>query len=74
MVKLALVAETRPGLVAESVYPAPAIPTVRLLKVAIPFCGAAVNVPARLVPPVRVSVTGSVAVVTTVPLLSSTAT
>ena len=74
MVKLVLVAGARPGLVAESVYPAPAAFTLRLLKVATPFRGVAVNVPARPVPPVRVSVTGSVALATTFPLLSSTAT
>jgi hypothetical protein len=52
----------------------PAVLTVRLLKVATPFCGAAVKVPARPVPPTRASVTGLVAEVTGFPLLSSTAT
>ena len=71
MVKLVLVAEVRLGLLADRVY-VPAVLTVRLLKVATPFCGVAVNAPARPVPPTRASVTGLVAVVTTVPLLSST--
>ena len=44
----------------------------RLLNVATPFRGVAVRVPPRPVPPTRASVTGLVAVVTTVPLLSST--
>jgi hypothetical protein len=74
MVKLMLVVEARLGPLATSVYPLPAVFTVRLLKVATPFRGAAVNVPARLVPPVSESVTGSAAVVTTFPVLSSTAT
>jgi hypothetical protein len=46
--------------------------TERLLKVATPFWGVTVSVPPRPVPPTRASVTGFVAVVTTVPLLSST--
>jgi len=55
MVKLVLVAEVRLGLLADRVY-VPAVLTVRLLKVATPFCGVAVNVPARPVPPTRASV------------------
>ena len=74
MVKLALVAEVRFGLVADSVYPLPAVLTVRLLKVAMPFCGVTVSVPARPVPPVRETVTGLVAEVTVFPLASSTVT
>jgi hypothetical protein len=74
IVKLALVAEVRFGLVAESVYPLPAVLTVRLLKVATPFWGMAVSVPARPVPPARESVTGFVAEVTVFPLASSTVT
>jgi hypothetical protein len=73
MVKLVLVAEVRLGLLADRVY-VPAVPTLRLLNVATPFCGVAVNVPARPVPPTRASVTGLVAEVTGFPLLSSTAT
>jgi hypothetical protein len=73
MVKPALAAEVRLGLLADRVY-VPAVLTVRLLKVATPFCGVAVNVPARPVPPTRASVTGLVAEVTGFPLLSSTAT
>jgi hypothetical protein len=73
MVKLVLVAEVRLGLLADRVY-VPAVLTVRLLKVATPFCGAAVKVPARPVPAARASVTGLVAEVTGFPLLSSTAT
>ena len=71
MVKPALVAEVRLGLLADRVY-VPAVLMVRLLKVATPFCGVAVNVPARPVPPTRASVTGFAAVVTTLPLPSST--
>ena len=48
--------------------------TLRLLKVAMPFFGMTLNVPARPVPPTRVSVTGLTAVVTVFPLLSSTTT
>jgi hypothetical protein len=73
MVKLVLVAEVRLGLLADRVY-VPAALTVRVLKVATPFCGVAVNVPARPEPPTRASVTGLVAEVTGFPLLSSTAT
>jgi hypothetical protein len=73
MVKLVLVAEVRLGLLPDRVY-VPAVLTVRVLKVATPFCGVAVNVPARPVPPTRASVTGLVAEVTGFPLLSSTAT
>jgi hypothetical protein len=71
MVKPALVAEVRLGLLADRVY-VPAVLMVRLLKVATPFCGVSVNVPARPVPPTRASVTGFVAVVITLPLPSST--
>ena len=73
MVKLVLVAEVRLGLLADRVY-VPAVLAVRLLKVAAPFCGVAVSVPPRPVPPTRASVTGLVAEVTGFPLLSSTAT
>jgi hypothetical protein len=73
MVKLVLVAEVRLGLLADRVY-VPAALTLRLLKVATPFCGVAVNVPAKPVPPTRVSVHALVAEVTGFPLLSSTAT
>jgi hypothetical protein len=73
MVKLVLVAEVRLGLLADRVS-VPAVLTVRLLKVATPFCGVAVNVPPRPVPPTRASVIGLVAEVTGFPLLSSTAT
>jgi hypothetical protein len=73
MVKLVLVAEVRLGLVADSVY-APALLTVRLLKVATPFWGVTVRVPPSPVPLVSASVTGLVAVVTVFPLLSSIAT
>ena len=73
MVKLVLVAEVRLGLLADRVY-VPAVLTVRLLKVATPFCGVAVKVPARPVPPTRATVTGLVAEVTGFPFLSSTAT
>ena len=74
IVKLALVAEVRLGLVADRVYPLLAVPTVRLLKVATPFFGVTVNVPPRPVPPTRVSVIGLVAEVTVFPLAFSTAT
>src|ERR1700748_3079636 len=47
---------------------------LRLLKVAAPFCGVAVNVPVRPVPPLSARVTGLVAVVTVLPLLSCTTT
>jgi hypothetical protein len=73
MVKLVLVAEVRLGLLADRVY-VPAVLTLRLLNVATPFCGVAVNVPAKPVPPTRVSVHALVAEVTGFPLLSSTAT
>jgi hypothetical protein len=73
MVKLLLAAGVRPALVAARVK-VPALPTLRFLKVAMPFCGVAVNVPPRPVPPPRASVTGLVAVVTVFPLLSCTAT
>jgi hypothetical protein len=45
-----------------------------LLKVATPFCGVTVSVPARPVPLVRATVTGLVALVKALPLASSTAT
>ena len=45
-----------------------------MLKAATPFVGTAVSVPERPVPPTRASVIGLVAVVTGLPLLSSTAT
>ena len=45
-----------------------------MLKVAMPFCGLTVSVPARPVPPARASVTGSAAVGTGLPSLSSTTT
>jgi hypothetical protein len=73
MVKPALIADVRFGLAAESVK-VPALLAVRLLKVAIPFCGVAVSVPVRPVPPARVRETGLVAVGTGFPLLSSTTT
>jgi hypothetical protein len=73
IVKLLLVACVRPVLVADRVK-VPAPPTLRALKVAMPFCGVAVNVPAKPVPPPRASVTGLVAAVTVLPLLSSIAT
>src|SRR5580658_610605 len=73
MVKLLLVAEVRPALVADRVK-VPALPTLRLAKVATPFCGVAVNVPAKPVPPPSASVTGLVAVVTVLPLLSCSTT
>ena len=47
---------------------------LRLLKVAMPFSGLAVNVPSRPLPPIRARVTGLAAAVTTFPLLSSTTT
>src|ERR1700761_6454477 len=47
---------------------------LRLLKVATPFCGVAVNVPVRPVPPLSARVTGLVAVVTVLPLLSCSTT
>ena len=75
MVKLMLVVEARAGLLATSVYPLPAVLTVRLLKVAMPFCGVAVHcAPCSPAEDTRVSVTGFVAVVAAFPLLSSTAT
>ena len=53
MVKLVLVAEVRLALLADRVY-VPAVPTVRLLKVATPFCGVAVSVPPEgQVPPYK---------------------
>ena len=48
--------------------------TLSVLNVATPFCGVTVSVPARPVPLVRASVTGLVAAVTVLPLLSSIAT
>ena len=75
MVKLMLVVEARVGLLATNVYPLPAVLTVRLLKVAMPFCGVAVHcAPCPPAADTRVSVTGFVAVVAAFPLLSSTAT
>ena len=72
---LVLVAEVSPGLVADSVYPIPAVLTVRLLKVAMPFWGVMLGVPPRPVaPPERLSLIGFVAEETTFPLASSTAT
>ena len=73
MVKLLLVAEVRPVLLAVSVY-VPAVLSERLLKVATPFCGVAVSVPERPEPVVRAIVTAFDAVVTGFPLLSSTTT
>jgi hypothetical protein len=75
IVKLVLVAEVSPGLVADIVYPIPAVLTIRLVKVAMPFWGTTVNVPARpVVLPERLSLTGFVADETRFPLTSSTAT
>ena len=74
-VKLALVAEARAALVAERVYPLPAVPMVRLLKVAMPFLAAMVSVPPKFVlTPARLSLTGLLAEETMLPLASSTAT
>jgi hypothetical protein len=73
MVKPVLLAAVRAGLFADSVY-VPALLTERLLNVATPFCGVAVSVPASPVPPTSATVTGLVAFVTTLPLLSSTKT
>src|SRR5271154_4403836 len=73
MVKLLLVAEVRPVLVADSVY-VPAVLSERLLKVATPFCGVAVSVPERPEPVVSETVTAFTALVTGLPLLSSTTT
>ena len=72
--KLALVAELRFGLPADRVYPLPAVLTLRSLKVAMPFCGVAVSVPPKPLPPARARVIGLVAADTTLPLTSSTAT
>jgi hypothetical protein len=73
MVKFVLIADVRFGLVAERVK-VPAVLALRLLKVAMPFCGVAVSVPVRPVPVVRATVTGLVADGTGFPLLSSTTT
>ena len=63
MVKLVLVVEARPGLLATSVYPLPAALTDRLLKVAMPFCGVPVHgAPCSPAQDIRASVTGFVAV------------
>ena len=48
--------------------------TERLLNVATPFCGVTVNVPPKPVPLLRASVTELVALVTAMPLASSTTT
>jgi hypothetical protein len=74
-VNLVLVEEVSPGLVANSVYPVPAVLTVRLLKVAMPFWGVTLNVPPRPVAlPERLSLIGFVADERTFPLASLTAT
>ncbi len=74
MAKGVLVAGWRFVLLAMSVNPLPAVLTLRLLKVATPFCGLTVTVPPRPVPPARAMVIGLAAVVTTFPLESSTST
>ncbi len=74
IVKLVLVAGVSPVLAADRVK-VPALLTVRLLKVAMPFCGVTVSVPVRPgAPPVSEIVTGLVAFVTALPLPSSTTT
>jgi hypothetical protein len=74
-VNLVLVAEVNRGPVAESVYPIPAVLTVKLLKVAMPLWGVTLNVPPRPAAlPERLSLIGFVAEETTFPLASSTAT
>jgi hypothetical protein len=71
----ALAAVANPALVAESVYPLPVVPMVRLLKVAMPFRGATLNVPPNvMVLPARFNFTGFLAEETMLPLASSTAT
>jgi hypothetical protein len=73
--KRALVAEAKPALVAESAYPLPVVPTVRLLKVAMPFTGMTLSLPPKLtVLPTRLSITGLLVEETMLPLASSTAT
>ena len=74
MVKLVLVAEVRPGLLANNMYPLPAVLMVRLLKVATPLSAGAVSVPPRPLPFVRLRVTESLPADTTFPLAFSTAT
>ena len=73
IVKAPLTAGRSPALLADNVY-MPALLTLRPLKVATPFCGVAVSVPARPLPRVSAIVTGFVAAVTGLPLMSSTAT
>jgi hypothetical protein len=46
----------------------------RLLKLAIPFCGVAVRIPASPLPVVRATMTGFEELITGFPLLSSTTT
>jgi hypothetical protein len=75
MLKLTLVAEARAVLVAESVYPLPAVATVGLLKVATPFWGVTINVPPKAAGfPERPSLIGFVADEIMLPLVSSIAT
>src|SRR5580704_3427145 len=74
MLKAVLVAGRRFELAAVSVNPVPAALTLRLLKVATPFCGLTVSVPPKPVPPAREMVIGLAAVVTTFPLESCTST
>jgi hypothetical protein len=69
-----LVAGRRFELAAVSVNPVAAALTLRLLKVATPFCGLTVSVPPKPVPPAREIVIGLAALARTFPLESSTST
>jgi hypothetical protein len=73
MLKLALVADCRPELVACRVY-VPALLTLRLVKDATPFCGVTVSVPLRPDPLDSRSVIGLLAPWTAFPFESSTTT